>query len=206
MLPSLPEDNIVHISFKNQLMEVPYFVAADDRHKKIIVSIRGTLSLSDALTDLCAQPGCMDQLSPSLKVPYERASRVSRKYILSSTFFPCRLSPFELRRKLVSWKYFFSLTFPGLRCALRDVEGGQICLRRVDGEAHSGQGLLPLLGLRPGHHGSQPRGRDSCDSVFHVEGQVPRSQVLRLQSSGRIGRRPSCQGYVCTWTCTRSII
>lgn len=68
MLPNLPEENIVHISFRNQLMEVPYFVAADDEHKKIIVSIRGTLSLSDALTDLCAQPGSMDDLGPELKV------------------------------------------------------------------------------------------------------------------------------------------
>ena len=35
---------------------MPYFVAADHRHKKIVVAIRGTLSLADALTDLDAKP------------------------------------------------------------------------------------------------------------------------------------------------------
>ena len=39
-----------------RLAEVPYFVAADHRHKKIVVAIRGTLSLADALTDLDAKP------------------------------------------------------------------------------------------------------------------------------------------------------
>ena len=39
-----------------RLTEVPYFVAADHRHKKIVVAIRGTLSLADALTDLAAKP------------------------------------------------------------------------------------------------------------------------------------------------------
>ena len=67
MLPHLEQEDIVHISFKNKLMEVPYFVAADRRHKKIVVSIRGTLSLEDALTDLCATPGSMGDFDPNLE-------------------------------------------------------------------------------------------------------------------------------------------
>ena len=35
---------------------MPYFVAADHRHRRIVVSIRGTLSVADALTDLAAKP------------------------------------------------------------------------------------------------------------------------------------------------------
>ena len=42
--------------YNYRLTEVPYFVAADHRHKKIVVAIRGTLSLADALTDLAAKP------------------------------------------------------------------------------------------------------------------------------------------------------
>lgn len=55
-LPHVDDESIVHISFTNRLTEVPYFVAADHRHKKIVVAIRGTLSLADALTDLAAKP------------------------------------------------------------------------------------------------------------------------------------------------------
>ena len=40
----------------SRLTEVPYFVAADHRHRRIVVSIRGTLSVADALTDLAAKP------------------------------------------------------------------------------------------------------------------------------------------------------
>ena len=39
-----------------RLKEVPYFVAADHRYKKIVVAIRGTDSLADALTDLSTTP------------------------------------------------------------------------------------------------------------------------------------------------------
>ena len=46
---------LMHI-YNYRLTEVPYFVAADHRHKKIVVAIRGTLSLADALTDLAAKP------------------------------------------------------------------------------------------------------------------------------------------------------
>lgn len=62
MLPFLDEDSIVHISFKNKLMEVPYFVALDHKFKKIVIAIRGTLSLEDTLTDLCAKPEVMTEI------------------------------------------------------------------------------------------------------------------------------------------------
>ena len=67
MLPGLLHEDIVHISFKNRMMEVPYFVAIDHRYKKIVVSIRGTLSLEDTITDLCAQPESMASFDDSLK-------------------------------------------------------------------------------------------------------------------------------------------
>jgi sn1-specific diacylglycerol lipase len=65
-LPHLDDESIVHISFKNKLMEVPYFVAVDHTYKKIVISIRGTLSLEDALTDLCAKPESMASFDENL--------------------------------------------------------------------------------------------------------------------------------------------
>ncbi len=56
MLPGLKEEDLIHVSFRNKLAEIPYFVTVDRRYKKIVVSIRGTLSLADTLTDLCARP------------------------------------------------------------------------------------------------------------------------------------------------------
>ncbi len=59
MLPHLDGDSLVHVSFRNKMAEVPFFVAVDHGRRKIVVSIRGTLSLEDTLTDLCAKPETM---------------------------------------------------------------------------------------------------------------------------------------------------
>lgn len=67
MLPHLDQEALVYISFKNKFLEVPFFVAVDQRYKKIVISIRGTLSLEDALTDLCATPSEMTAFDPDLK-------------------------------------------------------------------------------------------------------------------------------------------
>ncbi|TRY67654.1 hypothetical protein TCAL_05860 [Tigriopus californicus] len=67
MLPHLDQEALVHISFKNNFLEVPFFVAVDQRYRKIVISIRGTLSLEDALTDLCATPSEMTAFDPDLK-------------------------------------------------------------------------------------------------------------------------------------------
>jgi len=67
MLPQLDAESIVHVSFKNKLAEVPYFVAVDHGYRQIVVSIRGTLSLEDTLTDLCAAPVIMDKQVDALK-------------------------------------------------------------------------------------------------------------------------------------------
>ncbi len=66
MLPHLDGDSLVHISFRNKMAQVPYFVAVDHELRKIVVSIRGTLSLEDTLTDLCATPESMGSFHDSL--------------------------------------------------------------------------------------------------------------------------------------------
>nr|XP_045609278.1 diacylglycerol lipase-beta-like isoform X2 [Procambarus clarkii] len=54
-ITNLTEDNITYITFHNKIYEVPFFVAIDDETQNVVVAIRGTLSLHDAITDLNAQ-------------------------------------------------------------------------------------------------------------------------------------------------------
>ncbi|XP_014672368.1 PREDICTED: sn1-specific diacylglycerol lipase beta-like [Priapulus caudatus] len=51
----LRDEHIIHASFHNRTYEVAFFVAVDEETESIILSIRGTLSLGDALTDLSAE-------------------------------------------------------------------------------------------------------------------------------------------------------
>lgn len=60
-----PED-FVHVSFRNQFLETPFLVVADPKVKKIVIAIRGTLTLSDLLTDMVAKPQDLRQLLQEL--------------------------------------------------------------------------------------------------------------------------------------------
>ncbi|XP_057690738.1 diacylglycerol lipase-alpha isoform X2 [Corythoichthys intestinalis] len=48
----LKQVHIVYTSCHDAVYETPFFVAVDHEKKKVVISIRGTLSLKDALTDL----------------------------------------------------------------------------------------------------------------------------------------------------------
>ncbi|XP_026096622.1 sn1-specific diacylglycerol lipase beta-like [Carassius auratus] len=47
--------DFIHISFHNQIYEIPFFVALDHEREAVLVAVRGTLSLKDVLTDLSAE-------------------------------------------------------------------------------------------------------------------------------------------------------
>ncbi|XP_039630351.1 diacylglycerol lipase-beta [Polypterus senegalus] len=46
--------DFIYISFHNKIYEIPFFVALDHQKEAVLVAVRGTLSLRDALTDLSA--------------------------------------------------------------------------------------------------------------------------------------------------------
>ncbi|KAK3601848.1 hypothetical protein CHS0354_041771 [Potamilus streckersoni] len=48
-------DDLVYVSFHNQIFEIPFFVAIDREDNAVVVAIRGTLSLRDVLTDFNAE-------------------------------------------------------------------------------------------------------------------------------------------------------
>ncbi|XP_060599676.1 diacylglycerol lipase-beta-like isoform X2 [Ruditapes philippinarum] len=48
-------DDIIYASFHNKIYEVPFFVSIDRKKQSVVVSVRGTLSLKDVITDLTAE-------------------------------------------------------------------------------------------------------------------------------------------------------
>ncbi|XP_055507571.1 diacylglycerol lipase-beta [Leucoraja erinacea] len=50
----LQHRDFIHVSLHNKIYEIPFFVALDHKMEAVVVAVRGTLSLEDALTDLCA--------------------------------------------------------------------------------------------------------------------------------------------------------
>ncbi|XP_048408069.1 diacylglycerol lipase-beta isoform X1 [Stegostoma tigrinum] len=50
----LQNRDFIYISFHNKIYEIPFYVALDHKKEAVVVAVRGTLSLEDALTDLSA--------------------------------------------------------------------------------------------------------------------------------------------------------
>jgi len=49
------EEDLLYASFQNEVFQTPFYVALDHSTQTVVVAIRGTLSLRDAITDLTAQ-------------------------------------------------------------------------------------------------------------------------------------------------------
>uniref|UniRef100_A0A8C6VXG1 Diacylglycerol lipase-beta n=1 Tax=Nothobranchius furzeri TaxID=105023 RepID=A0A8C6VXG1_NOTFU len=47
--------DFIHVSFHNQIYQIPFFVALDHQKEAVVVAVRGTLSLKDVITDLSAE-------------------------------------------------------------------------------------------------------------------------------------------------------
>jgi sn1-specific diacylglycerol lipase len=57
----LDEDDIIHMSFHNSVLgALPYFIARDTRTRSVVLSVRGTLSVADCITDLLYEPAGLD--------------------------------------------------------------------------------------------------------------------------------------------------
>lgn len=56
---SVGEIEVIYVTYHVDVGETPFFVAVDFTKKKIVVSIRGTLSMKDVLTDLNAEGECL---------------------------------------------------------------------------------------------------------------------------------------------------
>ncbi|XP_029633250.1 diacylglycerol lipase-beta [Octopus sinensis] len=45
---------IIHVSFRDEIFQPPFFVSVDHKNTAVVIAVRGTLSFQDALTDLTA--------------------------------------------------------------------------------------------------------------------------------------------------------
>jgi len=70
MLGTEPAD-ILLVDNRNHIQEVPFFLVADRSTLALVVSIRGTLSLADMLTDLRGEPVTLASCLPELGLPQE---------------------------------------------------------------------------------------------------------------------------------------
>jgi len=68
MLGTEPAD-ILLVDNRNHIQEVPFFLVADRASQALVVSIRGTLSLADMLTDLRGEPVTLASCLPELPLP-----------------------------------------------------------------------------------------------------------------------------------------
>ncbi|XP_065081564.1 diacylglycerol lipase-alpha isoform X2 [Ochlerotatus camptorhynchus] len=58
------EVEVIYATYHVDIGETPFFVAVDYNYSKIVVSIRGTLSMKDVLTDLNAEGDCLPLTPP----------------------------------------------------------------------------------------------------------------------------------------------
>ncbi|XP_062516675.1 diacylglycerol lipase-alpha-like [Corticium candelabrum] len=78
----LARDDLIDVTYHNTVYKPPYFVAVDRERQAIVVSIRGTMSISDALTDITADPVQLPGSSQPLHAHggiYKAASFVKRR-------------------------------------------------------------------------------------------------------------------------------
>jgi sn1-specific diacylglycerol lipase len=47
-----PEEDIVYASYQNDIYQIPFSIAVDHERKTVVLSVRGTLSIKDVLTDV----------------------------------------------------------------------------------------------------------------------------------------------------------
>ncbi|KAL3156144.1 hypothetical protein ABBQ32_012435 [Trebouxia sp. C0010 RCD-2024] len=63
-MTALPDRDVVFVRFQNEALShscLPYFIAIDEHSHSVVVSIRGTLSLEDCVTDFMCEPVDLDE-------------------------------------------------------------------------------------------------------------------------------------------------
>ncbi len=62
MLLGLSDDDILYAQFENNVCQPAFCIAVDRRKKCIVLTIRGTLSLEDCLTDVLAHSQSLEEV------------------------------------------------------------------------------------------------------------------------------------------------
>ncbi|XP_052059315.1 diacylglycerol lipase-beta-like [Mytilus californianus] len=59
-LTGLNQFDLVYADYHNRIFEIPFYVAIDKEKQSVVIAIRGTLSLKDAITDMSADSECLE--------------------------------------------------------------------------------------------------------------------------------------------------
>eukprot|EP00529_Nitzschia_sp_RCC80_P031989 CAMPEP_0113504652 /NCGR_PEP_ID=MMETSP0014_2-20120614/34837_1 /TAXON_ID=2857 /ORGANISM="Nitzschia sp." /LENGTH=225 /DNA_ID=CAMNT_0000399791 /DNA_START=36 /DNA_END=710 /DNA_ORIENTATION=- /assembly_acc=CAM_ASM_000159 len=62
LVAGIPESDLVYAQFQNRFSMVPYCIMIDHQHSHVILSIRGSLSLEDVVTDTLVRPAPLDDI------------------------------------------------------------------------------------------------------------------------------------------------
>eukprot|EP00536_Pseudo-nitzschia_multiseries_P012886 jgi/Psemu1/244944/estExt_Genewise1.C_5140003 len=62
LVAGIPEANLVYAQFNNRLSSVPYCILLDHERSLVVLSIRGSLSLEDVVTDTLVLPESLEEL------------------------------------------------------------------------------------------------------------------------------------------------
>lgn len=62
LVAGIPEADLVYAEFNNKLSSVPYCILLDHDHSLVVVSIRGSLSLEDIVTDTLILPKSLEEI------------------------------------------------------------------------------------------------------------------------------------------------
>lgn len=76
MTTSVKDMDLLYASFENNVFQTPFFIALDHEERCIMVAIRGTMSLRDAITDLSAEAKPLEYpgIPEGCKVTFSRSS------------------------------------------------------------------------------------------------------------------------------------
>lgn len=192
-ITGLTEEDLVYVSFHNKVYEVPFYVAIDHQTCSVVVSIRGTLSLPDILTDLTAECETLSE--------HDRSNGIfcHRGMLLAANYVKRKLEETNLLNEVFSVLQSYSLVitghslgagtasvlalllrskYPTLKCFAFSPPGG---LLNVDGVKHSedfifsivvGDDLVPRL--------SVPTMEDMKKNILNciIECDQPKYKVL----------------------------
>ncbi|XP_061191420.1 diacylglycerol lipase-beta-like isoform X2 [Saccostrea echinata] len=59
---NIADQDLPYVTFHNKIFQIPFYVAIDRAHQTVVVSVRGTLSLKDAVTDMSAECDPLEML------------------------------------------------------------------------------------------------------------------------------------------------
>ncbi|KAK3090708.1 hypothetical protein FSP39_013912 [Pinctada imbricata] len=79
----LPTEDIEYVNYHNEVYEIPFYIAIDRKYQAVVVSVRGTLSFKDVLTDMTADCDTIEMSSCDRDSKVHKGMLQAAEYIKS---------------------------------------------------------------------------------------------------------------------------